>query len=81
MTRKNLTNKLLGSCPICQQKIYGGTLGLNEIEIDKIESFPFGYTYVHRHNETHNPHAITLFFDSDLRVRGIDASTIFRMEL
>jgi hypothetical protein len=80
-TRANLTNKMLCNCPICQQKIYGGMLGLNELDIKQIQSFPFGYTYVHKHQKEDKPHAITIFFDADLKVRGVDASLMCKMEL
>ena len=80
-SRANLANKIVCNCPICQQKIYGGMLGLNDIDIKEIQSFPFGYTYVHKHEQSEKPHAITIFFDADLKVRGVDASLICKMEL
>jgi len=87
--RSFLAKKLICTCPICQKRIYGGTLGLNEIDISRIKHFPFAYTYVHSHDqppmsnsiETQlQKHAITLFFDANLTVRGVEESVSLKID-
>jgi hypothetical protein len=85
--RSILAQKLLCTCPICQRRIYGGTLGLNEIDISKIKKFPFAYTYIHSHSMQENievqnlsKHAITLFFDANLSVRAVEESQLMKID-
>jgi len=84
-----LAKKLLCTCPVCQKRIYGGTLGLNELDVSRIKHFPFAYTYVHSHDQidVHNEmaqqlskHAITLFFDANLAVRGVEESFSLKID-
>jgi hypothetical protein len=86
MNRAMLAKKLLCTCPICQKRIYNTTLGLEKIDLSRINQFPFAYTYVHScesgaaqnsmdQNEIiQAQHAVTLFFDANLTVRGLEHS-------
>lgn len=77
--RTILAKKLLCQCPICQKKIYGGTLDLNNIDVSKIKHFPFSYTYIHSEPNALK-HAITLYFDANLTLRGVEESNLMKME-
>ena len=84
--RESLAKKLLCTCPICQKRIFGNTLGIDKLDISTIRQFPFAYTYVHSCEINSKPeqinnlevvekrHAVTLFFDANLTVRGIEQS-------
>lgn len=87
--RSILAKKLIATCPVCQKRIYGGTLGLNELDVSHIKHFPFAYTYVHSHDQSPSlaameqqlsKHAITLFFDANLAVRGIEESITLKID-
>ena len=84
-TRSQLAKKFLCTCPICQQKIYGGMLDLNAIDITKVKHFPFSYTYIHSHESvseqesSFNQHAIMLYFDAEFAVRGVEECSFFKV--
>ncbi len=78
-TVKNFGGKLLCQCPVCKEKIFGGHLGLNDINVDQIKAFPFSYTYCHGDKNQRNLHAITLYLDAQLKVRGVEASELLKI--
>lgn len=92
INREFLAKKLLCTCPICQKRIYGNTLGIEKLDMTNINKFPFAYTYVHACESNSNPnqgmeleiaaerHAVTLFFDANLTVRGIEQSPCVKID-
>ncbi|MBD3352078.1 MAG: hypothetical protein GF364_11380 [Candidatus Lokiarchaeota archaeon] len=54
-------------CPECRKNI---TLKVSYEHRDRAERFPFEYLYVH--GEGGNKHAITLYLDKDMQVRGTE---------
>ena len=77
------SNKVLAVCPLCQKKIHSEDLHLDELNLEKITTFPFSVTFCHhtgpeRQNSPKiskkNLHALTIYLDANFAVRGIEPS-------
>jgi hypothetical protein len=73
-SRRILTKKLMCRCPICNAGIYNKQLGLDKIETNKVEVFPFPLTYSHQHStadQKTETHDLTLYLDANFSVRDV----------
>jgi hypothetical protein len=88
LERVLLARKMLTVCPICQKKIYSNDLHLNELNLNKITSFPFPVTFCHHtiqeSSASKSPrkqmHALTIYLDANFAVRGIEPSEFLLFE-
>jgi hypothetical protein len=62
-------NKTLIICPLCKKQIKGSDINFEKIDITQIKNFPFAYVHIHS-NKKNSPHAILLYFDAQLKIRG-----------
>ncbi len=62
-------DKILTTCPLCSKEIYAKDINLEQIDITKINNFPFDYIHVHSHGDF-PPHALLMYFDAHFKVRG-----------
>ncbi|TXT61912.1 MAG: hypothetical protein BAJALOKI1v1_1080014 [Promethearchaeota archaeon] len=62
-------NKILTICPLCNKTIYASEIDFEDIDLSKLNSYPFDYVYVHS-TEKYPLHALLMYFDAHLNVRG-----------
>jgi len=61
-------------CPICNTGIYNKGLGLEKIETNRVEVFPFPLTCSHQHitpDQKNETHELTLYLDANFSVRDV----------
>ncbi|MCP4763312.1 MAG: hypothetical protein GY870_16175 [archaeon] len=68
-------HKIYAICPICAKEILATDLKIDRIDLDKIEVFPFPITFCHSCDNSKNDlHAVNIYLDANLSVRGIEPS-------
>jgi len=78
-SRTLLMKKLIAICPICKKQIYGRDIDINCIDKEKIRNWPL--RYVHCHSDNNTPlHALTMYLDANLCVRGREVSDFIKIQ-
>jgi hypothetical protein len=63
------SGKILTKCPLCKKTIYAKDIDFTNIELSKINNFPFDYIFIHSNRE-YPPHALLMYFDAQYNIRG-----------
>ena len=74
-----LNKKLITFCPKCLKPIYGEDIEVNDLLNSDDNRWPKNFVHCHSHNQFSN-HALILYIDSDLKVRGQEVSDYFKFE-
>ncbi|MHA1791826.1 MAG: hypothetical protein ACTSVI_04215 [Promethearchaeota archaeon] len=70
-------DKFLATCPICQKKIFLHNILEFESSLLNSNQYPVPVTMLHGKKPVR--HALTLYIDKDLRVRGTQVSNLIKV--
>jgi len=74
-----LNRKLITFCPKCLKPIYGTDIDALKLINSDVNRWPVNFVHCHAYNQFPK-HALILYIDSDLSVRGQEVSDFIKLE-
>ena len=74
-----LNRKLITFCPKCRKPIYGADIEIPKLINSDVNRWPVNFVYCHTYNQFPK-HALILYIDSDMSVRGQEVSDFIKFE-
>ncbi len=74
-----LDKKLITFCPKCLKPIYGVDIEIHKLINSDVNRWPVNFVHCHAYNQIPR-HALILYLDSDISVRGQEVSDFIKFE-
>jgi len=74
-----LNKKLITFCPTCRKPIYGADIEVQRLINSDVNRWPVNFVHCHSYNQFPK-HALILYIDSDMSVRGQEVSDFIKFE-